>query len=207
MITPVQKSQRLGNQQGNKNMNYTNQLAWLAGIIEGEANVGIYTHKRGDGTYKIAPMITIVNTDPHIINQAEKIIRKMGVVPYIRAKPFDKNAWNTCYTATLHNLNDIKIVLEATVGMMVGQKKAISQLTLRFINSRLSKTKTGVNGKYTDTEKTVYAKVREMTRRGVDKKFVPPETIREKPFGYDIVRTHGESVRSDEKSIAPAKAE
>lgn len=179
-------------------MNFTNQIAWLAGLIEGEGNVGMYKHNRGDGTYKISASVTIANTDPGIINQIDKIIRKLGVVPYVQEKVFDEKAWNRCYFVRIQNQKDTKTLLDATVGYMFGQKKAISQLTLRFINSRLFAER-GTGKKYSQPEEKVYSIVRELNGRGKDKKYPPPETIREKLKNCDIVRTYDESVRGEQK--------
>ena len=211
IISPIVTLPKIRQSAGKENMNFQNQLCWLAGIIEGEGTVGMYKAVRKEGNPKISPILSITNTDPWIINQCDKIIRKLGVIPYVVEKSPDVKQWNTCYILKIQNHKDITIVLEAIMNSLYSHKKAISQLMLRFLHSRLrendGKRMKGLGTGYTQQEKKVYSLIREMNGRGKDKKFPPPETIREKLKSCDIVRTSAKSEEASRNDLLPHIAE
>ena len=59
------------------------ELGWLAGMIDGDGYIGLRGCKN-HGYDWFRPEIMVVNTDPAIIKKTQRIMRKLGVNPYIR---------------------------------------------------------------------------------------------------------------------------
>ena len=181
-------------------MSQSNQLCWLAGIIEGEGNVGIYRYKRKfdkkgnllNDAYKLAPKISITNNDPNIINQCDKMIKRLGVNMCLHTRDNQtKEGYAPTYILTSTGYSDIYIILSNVATYMFGNKRAISQLMIRFISSRkLGKTRE----KYTSVEEKIYNQVRDLTKTGIAKELLPSETKRDTLIkSDDIVRTSAKS--------------
>ena len=49
-------------------------LAWLGGIWDGEGSISLFQSKEKNGTFKIRPVLTVVNTDIGIVNNIQKIL-------------------------------------------------------------------------------------------------------------------------------------
>jgi len=75
----------MGNQQGTVS---ESEVAWLAGIIEGEGTLMLGAWSRGaqNKQRKVSATIVIYNTDDGIVKKCVEILRRMGMEPYIKEK-------------------------------------------------------------------------------------------------------------------------
>lgn len=113
-------------------------LAWLAGIWEGEGSILLYSRPVNDKRIQITPSVTVSNTDIHIMNRVRSIIEEMGCTfSWRQYRP--KNGTRDCYRYTSCHYKYIKIFLEHTLPFMVGEKKAYGETLLAFVTRRQQK--------------------------------------------------------------------
>jgi hypothetical protein len=149
-------------------MNIQN-LSWLAGLWEGEGSVSIFKNTRETGTTKLTMTLTIVNTDPALILEVLKIADELGVTFHMFENKHDNPKWANSYQLTNRKLETNKIFLEAILPYMRGQKKQITELALRFIDSRLAKLSENRNFPNTEEEVQIFEKVSSMNKKGITK--------------------------------------
>lgn len=138
-------------------------LAWLAGIWDGEGTCSLYGNREKNGSRKIKPRFSMGNTDLGIINRALKIVNMLGVNPYIYNRQPKKKQHKACTYFVINKREDITIVLEAILPYMTGEKKEKAKLVLHFCKSRIKqKTKNNRNdlAKYTPEELDLYEQSR-----------------------------------------------
>lgn len=113
--------------------------AWLAGIIDGEGSINLFSHQEKSGSTKIKPVINFVNTDMAIVNKAISILTKAGCNPYIVKRIHKDTRHKDCVevkaTATLQVAKWLELVLPYLYGI----KKAKAEILLRFVNRRTAK--------------------------------------------------------------------
>lgn len=151
----------------------THQLAWLAGIWDGEGTFGIYP----SGS-KYVGRLTLSNTCPIMINEITKIIESCGARIHVwqeteSRKPNHKKA----YHLTLNKLEDVKNISALMLPYLIS-KKARAEILIRFIDSRLKyerkvnrDPKTGhilgvITQGYEDQE-DMYLKMKELNQTGI----------------------------------------
>jgi hypothetical protein len=144
-------------------------LAYLAGIIDGEGWIGLQKRVQGKGnwvTYK--PALRITNTDANIINRVYEIWESLGVSGHIYENTQDPSVSNgkQILNLQLNKQSVIKIVLEAVIPYLVG-KKSRAIMLLRFLD------------KSVDREEA-YEAIKIANRKGVSKE-ESSETTREIP--------------------------
>ena len=152
-------------------MNTTTDLAWLAGIWEGEGSIMLYSRPRLKGNEQIVPSVSMGNTDIHIVNRARQIISNMGANFNFQEK-HPKGGTRPFYVVVSAHAGHIKTFLENVLPYMVGEKKAYGETLLAFVTRRVEKAKNQVGGlKHTPYDDEDRAFVRSST------------TTREKPTG------------------------
>jgi len=145
------------------------QLAWLAGIVDGEGTITVWKYQcRKSFTYR--PIVAIYNTDLNIISECAKIFDALKVSAHLNSHKVKKR--KLCYVIETKKLSSIKIILESILPYLIG-KKSRAELTLRFVNSRLaaiqklrSKGIQSNNIPYTEEEGSLVDQLRILTKRG-----------------------------------------
>jgi len=123
-------------------MNTEKDLAWLAGIMEGEGTFSIYHQKTGDGPKgQLRATISITNTDPFLINEVHLIFTRMGVAMYMHEYNNKKGSTRTVYDLQTAKQTYVKKICEELLPFLRGEKNAKAQMVLRFVDGRLSKQK------------------------------------------------------------------
>lgn len=126
-------------------MNNTD-LAWLAGIMEGEGTFAIYHQKRK--TTKEGPngqlrgCISLTNTDPFLIEKAYQVFKDIGVDFHIAEYKNKKGSTRPVFDMQTARQENVKLICEALMPYLFGEKKAKAQMLLRFVNKRIAKGKT-----------------------------------------------------------------
>lgn len=114
-------------------------LAWLAGIMDGEGNIGFYAHnevlKRRYHVIRYRSVLHFTNSDCLIINEVERIILeilKPKIRPRIMYELKNKPRSHICYVVRIQDKTNVLKVLEAIEPYLIG-KKAQAQLLLKML--------------------------------------------------------------------------
>lgn len=148
----------MDNQQGTPS---ESEIAWLAGIIEGEGTIQLGAWKINEGdagkNLRLRSYIIIYNTDANIIKKSIEIINRMGINPHIseRAqKPMLKATGEGHYKSsepmlriTVKNLSDIERLLTRLRPWLFGNKAPRADLMLEYVAKRQARIK-AANGNY-----------------------------------------------------------
>lgn len=140
------------------------ELAWLAGIIEGEGWISLMlvksAKKNGISLPAYVPNIGLVNTDLSIVEKAEELFNKLGLKyrkqlrkAYVGSDGASRKEKKEISIATHENF---KILAKAIYPFMVGIKKQRIEKVLKFIELRASKPRSGIYSKYTQEEHDIY---------------------------------------------------
>ena len=155
------------------------ELAWLAGIIDGEGTINIISkpgsRKRKDGTRKrnYWTFLQIVNTNEILVLKVIEIMKKLNANPYVWEKQAT-DKWKKAYQLSLQRMSKVKRVLEKIFPYLIAKRRQ-AEITLNFINSRLSKFQKG-RGKcnpYTEEEMEWINEIRRLNHRGNLRDFTP----------------------------------
>lgn len=115
-------------------------IAWLAGIMEGEGTFAIYHQRRsGKDSDQLRATISLTNTDPFLINKAYEIFKGIGVEMHIHEYDNKKGSTRTVYDMQTAKQTNVKLVCEALLPFLFGEKKAKAEMILRFVNRRLER--------------------------------------------------------------------
>lgn len=133
------------------------EIAWLAGIIEGEGTVALSCWQRKRGVKpKVGVEIKLYNTDSGLINKAIEIVRKMGINPYITQREMSpmKMANGDKYGGKdpmlmvgVKKLGDTFRLAKSLRPWFFGDKAGRLDLIIDYLSQRLEKTVT--NGRTT----------------------------------------------------------
>jgi len=146
------------------------ELAYLAGIIDGEGWIGLQKRlQRKWITYK--PALRITNTDANIINVVRKIWENVGVDGHIYENDQQPSVPNgkQILNIQLNKQSDIKRILDAVIPYLVG-KKARAEMLLKFLDKTIDR-------------EEAYLAIKQANQKGKSS-----ETTRETPQGEDIVQ-------------------
>ncbi len=151
----------------------SHQLAWLAGIWDGEGTFGIY--RGSNGHY--AGRLTLSNTDAAMINEIVKIFDSLGIKGHLWEEERPKLRHKNSIHITLNKLASVKAATEAMLPYLVS-KKPRAELLLRFINSRLEYKPIAIRDEktgqilgikkqgYSLEEETMYEQMRKLNAKG-----------------------------------------
>lgn len=163
----------MDNTMDNQQVTLTN-LAWLAGIWDGEGTFSIYEH---NGFY--SGRLTLSNTSEEMIYEIVRILDSYEIYGHIfketkSRKPNHKKA----YHLTFNKMESVKKACELMIPYLI-VKKARAQLVKRFVESRLKYKKdiirseeTGriisvVKKDYTEEEKSLYDQLKALNKVGI----------------------------------------
>lgn len=144
------------------------ELAYLAGIIDGEGTVTLeWSGRRAKRSLMpgLRPTVHITNTDEILIQHCLNVLKKFNIKPQIRSQPVGyKSRKKRCYWLKIQGLSRVKKLLEPIKPFLI-VKSAQAALLLEFINHRgdprLAKGK-----KYGQVEKGILDKIRALNLRG-----------------------------------------
>ena len=114
-------------------------LAWLAGIWDGEGSITLFTHKEADNSTKICPTVLVVNTDIHIINKIQKLLEDLKCNFVIHEHKPKNKKHKIQWRITTRNIRYIQKFLVPILPYLVGDKKAKGEIVLRYANRRIAK--------------------------------------------------------------------
>jgi len=113
--------------------------AWLAGIIDGEGSLSLFTNQEKDGSTKIKPVLNFVNTDMAIVNKALSILEEAGCSPYIVKRTSKNPRHSDVIEVKASSTVQIEKWLLLVLPYLFGIKKQKGEILLRFIRRRMAK--------------------------------------------------------------------
>lgn len=121
------------------------ERAWLAGIIDGEGSISLFSHQEKSGSIKIKPVVNFVNTDLGIVNEALSILHKAGCKPYIvnRRQSIKNQRHKDVVEVKVSAIPEVKKFLDIVVPYLKGEKKHRAEILLRYVNRRNEKFQNG----------------------------------------------------------------
>lgn len=137
-------------------------LAWLAGMMDGEGCVGLYeyTTTKGYETRVIRGMVTVVNTHEPTMDKVAEIYDELGAVYYRRKVEHPKNpTWKNSFTIVVQNREGMTVVLEAILPYLV-TKKEQAELCLQYLRRPKF-------SKINEEERGLLGRVQLLNRKGV----------------------------------------
>lgn len=131
-------------------MNTELELAWLAGIMEGEGTFAIYHQKTGDGPKgQLRGTVSLTNTDPFLINECHRIFKNMGIEMYMHQYDNKKGSTRTVFDLQTAKHSYVKKICETLLPYLIGEKKPKAEMLLRYVSGRLNK---GMKSIYDDDD-------------------------------------------------------
>ena len=111
-------------------------IAWLAGLVDGEGCISLYKRTVHGRPYGWDYFFTISNADEAIIREAARVIRFLSEYePYIR---YDKARGNRrpCYAVVLSRRSQMRDVLTALLPYLRGNKREQAALLLQALATK-----------------------------------------------------------------------
>lgn len=115
------------------------ELGWLMGFIEGEGAIGLYWNQI---RMQIYPVIILVNTEKPLINEANRILKAMGVGNYVKPHKItsSKANWKDRYDIYISGIKRCNKLISLLLPFwtIASPKRKRAQLVQEFCQSRLS---------------------------------------------------------------------
>lgn len=108
------------------------QLAWLAGIIDGEGSI-ILSRQRNN---YMNTALVITNTNIEILNKVEKIYSELGINPHWHKIKSNKKQHSDCFHLMVTRLKEINTILKAILPYLIG-KRAQAETFIRYAERRI----------------------------------------------------------------------
>lgn len=117
------------------------EIAWLAGIFDGEGGARIYRYKSGKQLRYHAQVQAVSNTDPEIIQRVQNALEALGMNGQYHKRrdtgntkqPNAKVWWKACGDIRISGRPNIILFLETILPYTTGTKKAQAQHVLSFL--------------------------------------------------------------------------
>jgi hypothetical protein len=144
-------------------------LAWLAGIIDGEGSIGV-GYRESKNSYQT--QIQLENTNVALMDRAVSIAESVGVNPRLttRVKNQLKNPkWKVSYRYCITKHSEIELLLQALIPHLTA-KKAQAILLLEWVQDRqsLGRSPRGHLMPHTEKSKQIYQKLKEINKNGTE---------------------------------------
>lgn len=151
-------------------------IGWLAGFIDGEGYIGI-SNGGNHPNSKIKTVrveLNVVNTDEAMIQRYVRIIKTLGINPFIKQRKNPKKNGKPYIQVMVHRMAQCYRLLKAVLPFLTGSKQERGTLIFEFLESRLEKAKIlpGTSIPYTNREIEIIIECIKLQKRGTS------ETIR-----------------------------
>lgn len=87
------------------------EIAWLAGIIDGEGSV-VFVPRESQAGYHLC-RISLANTSEEILDDVQRILYELGCVSYRTAKPIGRLGKKPCWDVHAGRQEEVPVVLRA----------------------------------------------------------------------------------------------
>lgn len=118
------------------------ELAWLAGMIEGDGWISIQTYSSPKSKFKraVKPTLGVTNQDARIIQATKEIWNKLGIEGWIGEASPTASSWSTrtTYVISTSKLSAIQTIIDRILPYLKGEKKARAEIVKEFVDRRCS---------------------------------------------------------------------
>lgn len=114
-------------------------LAWLAGIIDGEGTISAQVVTLRDKRIRITPFVSITNTDGGILMECIRILDSLGIKNRTFAKPLVGPGFKgnlNCANIRIDGHKPVRILLPAILPYLHSVKREFAEKVLQFVASR-----------------------------------------------------------------------
>lgn len=120
----------MGNQQ-------ERSLAWFAGILDGEGSISVQVYNLPDGRVRLTPFVSIVNSDPGIIEGCKEVLKSLGVAVRDCKKPTTViSSLIECRTLRVDGQEPVEKLLLAIKSELRSVKRQYAEKVLLYLASR-----------------------------------------------------------------------
>ena len=112
------------------------RLGWLAGVIDGEGSIVVYTSKSGRNSCTARYEVTVGNTDERLVRAVSVIFAEIGVAHTIKLQ-HRRHPHRPCWYVTCSGGKGVEKVLSAMRSYLIS-KQARADLVLGMIQHRRS---------------------------------------------------------------------
>ena len=179
LAKPTDYQGQTGSDRDHQQVNHLQErIIWMAGLWDGEGSITVFkNYDKASRCEKYCPTVCVVNTNPAIVNEVQKICVELQVVLHLFERTPEKKQHAVAYQLGTRKLAHVKTLLEHMLPYLVG-KRAQAEMVLRFVDSRLSSMKGAINGMtrkhdhqgeggyYKPEEKRLAYSIMERNRRG-----------------------------------------
>ncbi len=107
------------------------EVGYLAGIIDGEGSIALYSRGERSGRRRPVPVITIVSTDRELLEYIAALVGRGS----IRARKTDNPNWKQCFQLRWRGLEDIYRICSLIDGRVIIKRGQVD-IMLTFIGVR-----------------------------------------------------------------------
>lgn len=140
-------------------------LKWLGGIIDGEgsvtATIGHTKTSKGHiaKNRRYTPLISIVNTDPLLVQEIERIFKSFEIPYYVYSRVSKKNpTWKRKWEFMINGMKRCRRAIDILEPYIRGEKKLRMQALREWIDYRLT---VASKDPYTDKDEELLSLVRQ----------------------------------------------
>ena len=137
-------------------------LAWLAGILEGEGTITLGKHKV---RVSYNPIVSFSNTDEAIIREGQRIIAEIGSVPTTLSVENSRIGKKPIWRVQVTSFDGVERVLAAVLPYMKSAKCDKAALLLQFVRERQGKKRLGGLARCYTSQEIHLAEVIRMPKR------------------------------------------
>jgi intein/homing endonuclease len=144
-----------------------NNIAWLAGIIDGEGTISIAKSNRKSGKVNLTIKISIENTSTLIINEICKVFKSKGIKYYIYSRKPRTKKHKAAYVVNVCKLKDA-IEFSNLLYEHLISKKEQAILVKKFAESRINTPKKYgcIKNPFTKEEIDICNKIQDLNKLG-----------------------------------------
>jgi hypothetical protein len=110
------------------------ELAWLAGIMDGEGSFLISVNSTHRSVY---PRISITNTNIHLMDKVVELVKKLGLKYNLKLRIGRKVTYSNSLQLSIHTAKRVLLFIQTVEPYLVGKKEHAS-LVKEFCESRIS---------------------------------------------------------------------
>ena len=110
-------------------------LAWLAGIIDGEGNLNLMLKMASNGKPYMQVKVRVANTDVRMIQKIARIYVEMGIVFFYDINFKKKATWKNQLNITVSSQGSCRKVLEAILPYLANKQEAAASFleVIKFV--------------------------------------------------------------------------